>query len=472
MRTLPLIRAVVQGTTWLSADGLRDLARKGRLWMPALAGLGILAGAAMAVFMVLGVYRALLSWGTANGLPDLLPFSALLGSGSFLFVTAIPLALSLLYYSSDLAMLLAMPVRPRSILAARFFLLYLYCLPVHLVLFVPALWLQAAAAGTTAAALLGALLALFVYPLLPLSLAVLAALALMKAVNLSRWRTLLETIGMGLGTVLAVGFPLALSRSAFAALTGTAGGPMPGLFGLFAGMCHALPPLAWTASAVLPGASPWAFLLSAAVPAALAAAATAAAAAGLTVDVMESRMPARPARHADRRGQAGAVRGVLRTLLGREWAILASSSTFIFEAAGELLVLPLLLAVYGLVIPRQYLLAALKAVNGTTFLPLAVTGAIALMTGLSTVSATSLSREGRHFGISLTVPVAGRTQVGAKLLLHLLLFGPAFLLDCGIAWWLFRYPPVSLVFMLPAGLAVLVLSFSAGIFFDLKRPIL
>jgi ABC-2 type transport system permease protein len=470
MKTLQLVRAVVQGTTWLSADGLRDLVRRGRLWMPALAGLGILAGAAMAVFMVLGVYRGLLSWGTANGLPDLLPFSALLGSGSFLFVTAIPLALSLLYYSSDLAMLLPMPVRSRSILAAKFFLLFLYCLPVHLVLFVPALWLQTAATGISAAAALGALLALVIYPLLPLSLAVLAALALMKAVNLSRWRTLLETIGMGIGTVLVVGLALFFSRSVMAAVTGAAGVPVSAFFGLFAGMRNALPPLAWAASAMIPGAGPLTVLFSAVTPAALAIAATAAAAAGFAADVMERSAPSR--RHAALSGQAGAVRGVLRTLLGREWAILTSSSTFIFEAVGELLVLPLLLGVYGLLIPRQYLMAAMNAINGMSFLPLALTAGIALMTGLTTVSSTSLSREGRHFGISLMVPIAGRTQVSAKLLLHLLLFSPAYLLDCAIAWLLFRYPPVSLVFMIPAGLAVLVLSFCVGIYFDMKRPFL
>jgi ABC-2 type transport system permease protein len=432
-------------------------------------GLGILAGVAIMVFMVLGIYRALLAYGPANGQPDLLVFSALLGSGAFMFVTAIPLALSLLYYSSDLAMLFAMPLRPRSIVTAKSFLLYLYCIPVHLVLFVPALWLQVSAAGLPPAAALGSLLALFVYPLLPISLAVLAALALMKTVNLSRYRTTLETIGMGLGVVLVVAFPVAFSRSALATLAGVA--PLAGFFGLFSGMRHALPPLGWAAAAMLPGAGPWVIILSAVTPAALAAAATAAAAAGFAGDVMEHRDSARFGRNGAWR-PAGAARGVVRTLLSREWAILTSSSTFIFEAAGELLVLPLLLAVYGLVIPRQYLLPALAAINGMPFLPLVLTGVIGLMTGLTTVSATSISREGRRFGISLTVPIAGRTQVSVKLLLHLLLFGPAYVLDCAIMWWLFRYPLVSLVFMLPAGFALQVLSFCVGIFFDLKRPIL
>ena len=331
MKTLPLVRATLRGTTWLSAEGLRDLVRRGRLWMVSLAGLGILAGVAIVVFMVLGIYRALLAYGPANGQPDLLVFSALLGSGAFMFVTAIPLALSLLYYSSDLAMLFAMPLRPRSIVTAKSFLLYLYCIPVHLVLFVPALWLQVSAAGLPPAAALGSLLALFAYPLLPISLAVLAALALMKTVNLSRYRTTLETIGMGLGIVLVVAFPVAFSRSALAALAGAA--PLAGFFGFFSGMRHALPPLGWAAAAMLPGAGPWVIILAAVTPAALAVAATAAASAGFAGDVMERRDSARSVRRGAWR-PTGAARGVARTLLGREWAVLTSSSTFIFEAAG------------------------------------------------------------------------------------------------------------------------------------------
>jgi ABC-2 type transport system permease protein len=94
------------------------------------------------------------------------------------------------------------------------------------------------------------------------------------------------------------------------------------------------------------------------------------------------------------------------------------------------------------------------------------------MTNLTTVSSTSVSREGRLFGLSLVIPVPGRTQVKAKLTLHLMLYGSAFLFDCAIALIVFRIPPVALVYFLPAGLAFQVVGFCAGMFLDLKRPML
>jgi ABC-2 type transport system permease protein len=99
-------------------------------------------------------------------------------------------------------------------------------------------------------------------------------------------------------------------------------------------------------------------------------------------------------------------------------------------------------------------------------------GVLVLMTGLTTVSATSISREGRLFSLSLTLPVKGRAQVGAKLLLHLVFFTSAYLLDLVLCAVIFRLPLLSLAYMLPGGLALQVASFCAGIFFDLKKPLL
>jgi hypothetical protein len=61
-------------------------------------------------------------------------------------------------------------------------------------------------------------------------------------------------------------------------------------------------------------------------------------------------------------------------------------------------------------------------------------------------------------------------HLAAKLLFHLLLFFPAYLVDLAIVYALFGLPPLSLLFMVPGGLAFQVLGFMTGIFFDLRRP--
>jgi ABC-2 type transport system permease protein len=476
MRTLSLAKATLRGTTWISSDGLRELGRKERLWILPLAAAGVLAALGAYVFMLVGVYRSLLAAGAAAGHPELLMFYALMGSWAFIFVTAIPLALSVLYYSADLRLLLTLPVRPRDIVAAKGLLLYLYCLPVNLIFLVPALWLYLSSVGVSLAAALSAAVHLLLSPLFPLALASLLVLALMKAVNLSRFRVALEVAGMALGIALVLGLQVLLSRSAMAGLSGGTFGALNRFPDLYAALARVLPPLAWAASGFVAGAGPAPLSASLLLT-------------GAAVLVILLLAPVDFLRGATERREVGAKRrapsgeaslalaasrsrGVSSSLLRREWAILSSNSTSLFEAFGEVLILPLLLGMYSVLIPKQYLGPAMQFVTGSPLIGLIVMAVLVAMTNLTTVSATSLSREGRLFSLSLTMPVSGRRQVKAKLLLHMLLFTTAYAVDLVICGIVFHYPLISLVFMIPGGVALQLAGFAAGIFFDLKKPLL
>jgi len=476
MRMLSLAKATLRGTTWISSDGLRELARKERLWVLPLAAVGGLAVLGGYIFMLVGVYRGLLAAGTAAGHPELLMFYALLGSWAFIFVTAIPLALSVLYYSTDLRLLLTLPVRPRDIVAAKGSLLYLYCLPVNLVFLVPALWLYLSSVGVSLPAALSAVVHLLLSPLFPLALASLLVLALMKAVNLSRFRVAFEVAGMALGIALVLGLQVLLSRTAMASLSGGTFEALNRFPDLYGAMARALPPLAWAANGFVAGAGPAPLLVSLL----LTAAAVVVILLLAPIDFLRGATERRES-GATRRAAPGAAplsfapsapRSVASSLLRREWAILSSNSTSLFEAFGEMLILPLLLGVYSILIPKQYLGPAMQFITGSPLIGLILMGVLVSMTSLTTVSATSLSREGRLFSLSLTMPVSGRTQVKAKLLLHMLLFTTAYAVDLVICRIVFRYPLVSLVFLIPGGVALQLAGFVIGIFFDLKRPLL
>jgi hypothetical protein len=124
MKLPALVRTIIRGTTWFSTDGLADLVRREKLWLVLLGGGGILAGAAVVIFMLTGTYRGLLSIGIASGHPELPFFFAILASWAFLFVTALPLALSLISYSRDTRLLMVLPFSPGEIVGAKAALLY------------------------------------------------------------------------------------------------------------------------------------------------------------------------------------------------------------------------------------------------------------------------------------------------------------------------------------------------------------
>jgi ABC-2 type transport system permease protein len=284
----------------------------------------------------------------------------------------------------------------------------------------------------------------------------------------------LEVAGMAVAIVGLIGFQVLLSRTTITTSMGSTTAPgLGGFTDMWAGLKAALPPFAWAAEGAVAGSGPLPILLDLAATAAMCALALALAPLNFLHDVMERRGVARGRkRRAAVVARESASRGVRRQLLSREWAILASNSTFIFEAVGELLVLPLLLTVYGFAVPRELLSTIVQYIVGMPVLSIGLMGVLVLMTSLTTVSSTSISREGPRLGLSLTVPVAGRVQVQAKLVFHLLFFTTAYLVDLVIVGVLFRFPLVSLVYMVPGGIALQVVSFCAGMFFDLKRPFL
>ena len=477
MTTPALVSSTIRGTTVFSRDGMRDLARRQKPWVLVLAGFGGLVGLGTFAVFLTGVYSGMAAMGAAAGHPELALFYGLLLSWVFLFVTGIPIALSVMAYSKDLQLLRVLPVRPAQIVAAKGFLLYLYALPMSTLMLLPAVVVSARPLGAGAVFWLAAAVHLLVSPLLPVALSVFVVLALMRLVDLSRFRTALEVAGMGLGLFLVIGLQTFLQRSMLSTMGGGQFTSVTQFPDLFAVLARALPPLAWAARSFVAGVGPSPMAASLGLTLVCTAAAFAVAPLGFLRDSAE-RGSGRSRRHRTGAGAAAAAatigRGgsIVRSLLAREVSILSSNSTFIFQAVSEALILPLLLGIWAFVLPREVSGQALAFITTVPWSGPALLGVLVLMTNLTSVSSTSVSREGRLFGLSLSIPVAGRTQVQAKLVLHMTLYGAAFLIDCGIAVALFRVAPVSLVYYLPAGLAFQVVGFCAGMFLDLKRPVL
>jgi hypothetical protein len=267
-----------------------------------------------------------------------------------------------------------------------------------------------------------------------------------------------------------------LSRTAIGSVTGE-GSPqmLAGFAGMFATMERALPPLAWATRGFLMGTGPAPIFLSLLVTAGLVAIVALLAPINFLADVMERRemhMGRRSTARAVLAASRGAPRGIVRGLVGREWAILSSNSTFIFEAVGELVVLPLVLGIYSLILPHSIVSSAMTFITAMPVLSIALMGVAVLMTSLTTVTGTSISREGPRLALSLSIPVSGRVQARAKLYFHLLFFTSAYLADLVILWLVFRFPLVSLVFMIPAGIGLQIVGFVVSLSFDLKRPLL
>ncbi|MFW6289029.1 MAG: hypothetical protein ACOC2Q_04545, partial [Spirochaetota bacterium] len=216
MQTSTLLKAKIEGTTFFGG-GLDRLRERDRLWVLPLAIAGIAVGLVAVVALLYQNYRAMAALGASVGSPDLPLYLAAVATWVLVFVLGFPIAISVLYFSRDTRLLASLPIAPIRIVAANAGLLYLYALPVAIIVFVPGLvaaWGGISDAGTGILQYIAVSAPTVVsLPLVPLALSVLFVTALTRAVNLSRYRTGLEAIGMLLVVLLLVGFQLLLSRS-------------------------------------------------------------------------------------------------------------------------------------------------------------------------------------------------------------------------------------------------------------------
>jgi ABC-2 type transport system permease protein len=469
MQILLLLRAKLEGTTFLGG-GFTRLRERDQLWVVPIALLGAAVGVVGFTALLYQSYVGMAMIGVATGYPDLPMYVATLAVWVLVFFLGIPIAVSVLYFSRDTHLLAALPVRPAAIVTVNTAVLYLYALPVAAFLFTPALvagWDTMTAVGSSPAALVvAASLTIVALPVVPLALSVLAVTAVTRLVNLSRYRTNLEALGMVLVLVVLVGFQVAFSQSLVDG--GSAAAHTPEYLASFVvALRSAVGPAGWFALAFLPGG--WLSLLLAITVSLLAGVLAVAAVQSGYLRHIANQTVTRTHR---RRGAPGAIpnqRRPVASLVMREVKLLTSNSTFLFESAGELLVFPLLLVIVRLSMPADALASLIPLLSGANLLPV-VTAALVLLAGINTVSSAALSREGRTFDLSLSLPLSGSTQISAKILTYLMLFGAGFLVNAFLAVWILAAPwwygPVIIL----CGLPFLWLIGVTTIVADIRRP--
>ncbi len=469
MRMISLLRAKIEGTTFLGG-GFERLRERDQLWVVPVAAVGILVAVAGFVVLLYQNYRGMALLGAQAGVPDLVFYVAVVAGWAVVFILGFPVAISVLYFSRDTRLLASLPIPAHRIVAANAGLLYLYGLPVAVLFVVPAL-----VAGAPVVSALGigmarywatGVLVTLLLPVVPLALSAIIVTGITRLVNLSRYRTGLEALGMVLLVVVLVGLQLALSRSLVDDGTGVAVADALGSF--VVGLRGAVPPAGWYAAGFTAGG---AVVFVAAVAGTLAVGAGAIAAVG---SGYLRQLANQTVTRTRRRGATPATmprrHTPLTSLVMREVKLLTSNSTFLFESVGEVFVFPIILLILRIATPGEVLAQILPYLERTDYLLPIVTAALVLFAGINSVSSAALSREGRTFDLSLSLPLSGSTQVAAKIVTYLVLFGGAFAVNAVLATWILArpwwYAPVIVV----CGLPFIWLIGATTVYADLRRP--
>lgn len=376
---------------------------------------------------------------------------------SLIIIGSIFLAKSQLYEARDNELLLSMPIKPRDILGSRMAMLLIMNYVYGLAVTIPAgvAWLGSSGQAVSAGQIISFVLVSLLLPLLALALSCLLAWLLSAVSNRMRSRAMVDTI-LSVIFLLAYFYAINKMNTAIAALAAN-GDEIAGKLGSVA-------PLYWVGAGV--SDMNWLYVLLTAaiclVPFGLIYALLSA----TFIKTATAKRGFAKIKYVDK-GQR--VSTAFSALYHRELSRLLSSSTYLMNAG---------LGVVFMVIGAVLLVVKAGAVKGfmtqipnggETLAPLAML-ALCLLSGMTTLSAPSVSLEGKNIWISQSLPLAAGEILKSKLALHISLLLPAAVLD--IIAVIIVLKPSGLTLALMIVLPMLFVFFTAvlGLMANLRHP--
>lgn len=449
--------------------------KRERQWEPLVFGLAIIVGGGSLGSMFFLAARSLL-----NALPlafsDLVLLLAIVATQLMMLGFGLASLISLFYFSSDLSVLVPLPLKEWTILAAKFVVAAVteYLLP--LVLLLPVLIAYHRHLPLGLWGVLSALAVFVLLPVIPLSLAGIATLTLMRGIG-RRHRDILVVLA---SLVLVTG-TLALQYFMQSLAMGSLdiGAVLQGRVDLVAALGSRFPPSVWATRAIAAAGDP----IGLANLMYLTLASLAAVGAFLLVGQQvfyrglvggEERLRQRTKLDAKALAQVTSA-SALTALTLREIRLFMRMPIWVLNGFLAVAIIPVV-ALFPAFAGNAGLdqLTALLTANpqGETILMLVFAAFVAGMSCLNTVACTAVSREGKYLWISKTIPVSPVSQAKAKLIFALICTAATGMALAVFFTVLFSPSISSLVLAYVLGVLASIAPQALGLAFDMRRPFL
>jgi ABC-2 type transport system permease protein len=425
----PLFRLTVNNTFGLSAARHRYLVRKQNVWEIPAGGLGISVALGFLAFLLYQLNRGFVLAGAQLGQPEIAFTFSLVAIAVLTFISGVASVISVFFFSSDLNVLVPLPLRPATILAAKFGTILITEYIETAVILLPAAIAYAQVLGGGLIYWLSVLVVGLIIPVIPLAVASALCLLLMRFANRRHRDILIVVLSLGLVVVL-FGLQLTILSNV------REGDPavylqqlLAGKIGLVKTIGGAFPPAIWATRVMavgplLPrlGALLGLAGLSLVAVRVMSVVGSRFFFAGLIggSELAVRRLSAEQARET-RAGVLNRIRqrSVLQALFWREWRLFMRVPLYVMNGFLASLIVPAL-SLFPATLKDPEIERFYAAVQGSSnagfFMALALAGLIVFLAGLNTTSSSAVSREGKNLWISKVIPVRPATQVQAKML--------------------------------------------------------
>jgi ABC-2 type transport system permease protein len=364
---------------------------------------------------------AIYAAGAMVGMPDLALITAILGLQLFLLVTGIFYVLGVFFYSRDMTALMPLPVRPWQVLGSKFAVVlayeYLMALPVLL----PPMLIYGIGQAAGVFYWLKAIVIILVSPALPLMVASLLAIVMMRFLNVGRRKDLLAMLGGFVGIALILAVNLLSQRFAGSAASGDFTRLLADQAALVNALGRAFPPSAWATLALSAGGwGSWGYLLLfVALSAALLALMFWLANLTYYKSAMRSEETATRRRAAGKAVvDSGGAGGPVKALYLKEMRLLLRTPAFAMNCLLGTLIIPVIMPL-SLLQNKESSTGIADLISNpanSMIVTLAAVGLMMFAAVVNVTASTSLSREGSTFWMSRMIPVPPAMQVRAKFL--------------------------------------------------------
>ena len=408
-----------------SALKYRFTREKKKTWEPILIGAVILVSLLPLLVLYTAMMLALFAAGTVTKQPEMILTIAFMFSQIVILIFGLFYIMGTFYFSKDLETYVPLPLKPYEVIGGKFAVVmineYLTSMPILL----PPIIIYGIGTSQGILYWLKGLVLLAAVPVLPLTVASLLIVVLMRFVNLRRYKDLLAVVGGLLALFAGVGINMIVQKvpktteeiqnyvnSGFVDMIGSRFPPSiwatralseNGLSGLgylilFVGTCVLLfALLLWLSNLVF-------------YKALLAGQEVSRKKKSLTTEQMDK--------------QYEKVSNPVFAMAGREWKLLVRTPIYLLNGLAGVVVGPIIVITMFMIRGSDpEIIEMFKQISDPSIMPYVLLGGLGLMlftSGMNLVASTSLSREGQTIWITKMIPVSARQQVNSKLIVSML----------------------------------------------------
>jgi len=474
---LSLIRMQLNVNYGISALKYRFTREKKKRWEPVLIGLAIVVGLvpllAMYTFFMMSVFAG----GQIMGQPEIVLTSAFVFAQLVILIFGILYIMGSFYFSNDVMSLVPLPLKPYQIIGAKFAVVlvneYLTSVP----LLLPPVIIFGIGTSQGLLYWLKSIVLMAFAPVIPLAVASLLVILVMRVVNIGRYKDLLAIVG-GIVLILA-----SLLMSALLQKMPEDPRALEQFIAEQAGLVKLIgsrfPPAVWATEALagngLYGMS--CLVLYIAVSA------------GLFIFMLwlanqvfykallagqEVRRKGKSITGEQIGKHVGRGNSPVLALLKREWKLFVRTPLYVLNGLVGSIAGPFIVVVMYIVRGSDAELARLaESLQEQEVVPYAALGCLGIMlftAGMNIVASTALSREGKTIWVAKMIPVAARQQVDAKFLCSYTVSAAGVLATTLVALILLKLPVLWVMFATVVGLAGAVPMVALGLLIDVFHP--